>query len=270
MIYPENRYLFTMKDICHACNISRATLIRMEESGFLTPYKIDEHTGYRYYDADNIAQIGQYRILQELGLSRNEITDIYYRNFDAQTFIMHQQEKINNLQKALDKFELIYTKNKNHDISYINLPEVTCYCVSTPISAFDAMETHAFEIYQQIVREGFQINGAEPMFVYFQSSNTSSTNTENQTTLATVCIPIVPNQLDSPNIQTFPACRAFSLIEYGDYPTIIGLIHQAMQEVTTRGLKPIGPARIICLVAAYTGAHISNNDFCYQYALPIE
>ena len=94
MKYPEERYLFTIREAARASGVGRTTLLRMEECGFLTPYRIDEKTGYRYYDAQNIAQIGQYQLLQELDLTRNEITDIYYQNIDMSEFVRAQREKV--------------------------------------------------------------------------------------------------------------------------------------------------------------------------------
>lgn len=46
-----------MKDVVQACGVSRTTLIRMEKSGFLSPYRVDPGTGYRYYDMQNVAAI---------------------------------------------------------------------------------------------------------------------------------------------------------------------------------------------------------------------
>ena len=39
MKFPEERKLFTVKDVSRACGVSRASLIRMEKSGFLKPYR---------------------------------------------------------------------------------------------------------------------------------------------------------------------------------------------------------------------------------------
>ena len=61
MKIPEKRVLFSMKEITNACGVSRSTLLRMEEDGFLKPYKIDPESGYRYYDLQNVAAVGQYQ-----------------------------------------------------------------------------------------------------------------------------------------------------------------------------------------------------------------
>ena len=73
MIFPEDQQLFTVSELARACGVSRSTLIRIEECGVLTPYRVDPDTGYRYYNAYNAAQVGQYLHLQLLGLTREEI-----------------------------------------------------------------------------------------------------------------------------------------------------------------------------------------------------
>ena len=57
MIFPDNRKLFTIKEMTQACGVSRTTLIRMEEDGFLKPYRVDPDSGYRYYDLQNVTEL---------------------------------------------------------------------------------------------------------------------------------------------------------------------------------------------------------------------
>ena len=45
MIFPEDQQLFTISELARACGISRATLIRIEECGILTPCRVNPETG---------------------------------------------------------------------------------------------------------------------------------------------------------------------------------------------------------------------------------
>ena len=87
MNIPEDRHYFTIKEFAKACGLSRTTLIRMEESGFIKPCKVDPVTGYRYYDAVNVTEVAQYKFLQTLDLSRSELTDYYFQRIDSMDFI---------------------------------------------------------------------------------------------------------------------------------------------------------------------------------------
>ncbi len=270
MNYPKNRFLFTIKDISKACGVSRATLLRMEESGFLTPCKVDENTGYRYYDANNIAQIGQYQLLQELGLSRKEITDLYLRRIDIAPFIDEQRQKIHRLQRALNELELRYTKKNELRFSFIELPEITCICQTIPMNSVENLKTIMYDMYQKTFQEGFRINGKEPLFACIANDTLATFNLDDSSTDITLCIPVMNQQASDPRITVLPACYACSLISYGNTSTPPEIVKQFLEEVTRRKLRPIGPLRINLLVAPYTGMHISEDDYCYEYVLPIE
>jgi len=270
MKYPKQRILFTVKDISHACGVSRTTLIRMEECGFLTPYRIDSKTGYRYYDANNIAQIGQYQLLQTFGLSRKEITDFYFQRIDTEDFLKVQRQKINRLQRLLSKLEIRYHRSNNPPLSFAELPEVTCYCKATQDISPEDFETFTYNTYQKMIKEGFQVDGSEPIFVILPDNlHTTSIKNEGQSGV-TICIPVIPPSVPSPNLKTFPACYAFTLIGYGDYSIIPSLFEQLWNEVSARNLKPIGPERLLALVAPYVGEHISPEHFCFECVVPVE
>lgn len=270
MNYPENRFLFTVKDITNSCGISRATLIRMEQSGFLTPYKIDENTGYRYYDTNNIAQIGQYQLLQDLGLSRKEITDLYLRRIDIEPFIEEQRLKINRLQRALNELELRYTKKKDYNFSFTEIPKISCICKTVTFSSMENMETFAYDMYQHVFQEGFHVDGKEPLFAYAPNNMLDFSSFPNPQTDITLCIPVIDDKTNNPRITSFPACYACSLIGYGNYSVITDMAQQLLKEVSQRKLKPIGPLRVNLLVAPYAGMHISEKDYCSELILPIE
>lgn len=269
MIYPENRYEFTINEVSKACDMSRTTLIRLEESGFLTPYRVDPESGYRYYDANNIAQIGQYQLLQKLGLSKKEITDFYYGRIEPASFISTQREKLNRLQRLLNELEIRYAPSSDYLFSYIDLPELTCYCETIQVTNMSMAETVAYDMHQTLTKKGFQPKGTEPIFAIFQSP----LNTEDISSFplgAQLCFPILPSQKEDSHIRTIPGCYAFSVIGHGDYSVIPDLFKRFGEEIVARQLKPAGPPRIISLVAPYVGGHIAPEHFCHELILPIE
>lgn len=79
MSYPVNskNHLFPINYIVTACNISRSTILRLEDEGLLIPSYIDPDSGYRYYSSDNIAQIAGVLRLQNLGFSKKEILEMH-------------------------------------------------------------------------------------------------------------------------------------------------------------------------------------------------
>lgn len=269
MNYPEQRKLFTMKEICHACGVSRTTLIRMEEDGFLKPYRVDPNTGYRYYDLSNVAAVGQYQRLQSVGLSRKEIADLYYERADSDKLLEGLRQKLNLLQRFLYEYELRHDKAKNYSFSYITLPSLTCYCAEITASSFEELETKAYLVHEKCVEEGYRILGSEPLMAMFDDLRTCIDPFASAGKI-TACIPVISDSENDPNLRIVPACEAVSILGFGEYTVIIELWTRLFAEIEKRGLEPAGPARMISLIAPYTGDHYRPDDYCYVCVVPIK
>ena len=70
--------LFTVQQVSRCCGVSRATILRLESKGLLRPALIDEQSGYRYYDNNNISRIMQIQLFLKMGMTYKEI-QLYYR-----------------------------------------------------------------------------------------------------------------------------------------------------------------------------------------------
>ena len=269
MIYPDKRKLFTISEVTRACGVSRATLIRMEESGFMKPFRIDPDTGYRYYDMQNISAIGQYQRLQVIGLSRAEIADLYYGRPDSADVIRSQREKLGRLQQFLDEYEVSHNHEKDLTVSYVNIPELTCYCLKLEPKSIDDIATQAYLNHERCMAEGYRIVGSEPLSVLYADKESIFDPCSPESDI-TMCMAVVPPSGPDPNILTLPATEALTVTGFGGYDAILRLWKRMFEELETRGLEPAGPYRLISLVAYYTGEHVKDNDICSRCVVPIK
>ena len=268
MKYPEDRKLFTINEVARTCGVSRATLIRMEDCGFLKPFRVDEHTGYRYYDADNITSIGQYQLLQSLGLSREQIADVYYQRIDVLTFYKEQRARLSRLFRLLDELETRVDHSKNFTTTFTDFPEITCYCTNFSQSSPENLETIAYDTYGKCIKEGLHIRVTEPLFVIRDDNWNIHTLHENPCDM-TFCIPVSDPVDKNPQLRLFPATRAFTMISFGNYATLPLLCKKFWDEIERRNLTLIGPVRINSLMAPCTGTHIHPDDFCSEIIAPV-
>jgi DNA-binding transcriptional MerR regulator len=272
MQYPEERKLFTVKDVSRACGISRATLLRMEESGFLTPFRVDPDSGYRYYDTGNIAAIGQYQWLQSAGLSRTEIADLYHGRIDSEKFLEEQRRKLEAMRRFVHEFELRYDRSKDHTLSLTTLPATTCYCAEIRgSSSFNESGMLGYLAHERCIAEGYRLLGSEPMSVLREDWSTWAVDPFSDYGF-TICIPVVPGPgwESDQNLRHFPATEALSIIGFGDYSVIPGLWKCLLEEADARGLEPAGLGRLIGLVAPYVGDHVRPDEYCYECVIPIK
>ncbi len=270
MIFPEHIKLFTMKEMCHACGVSRATLLRLEESGFLKPAVTDPETGYRRYSMENVTAVGQYQRLQAIGLSRTEIADLYYERTDSAEFIKAQRQRLNMLQNFLNEYELRHDHSRDHTFSYETLPAVTCYCARIEAGSTAEAAMQAYMIHERCVSEGYRMLGSRPLFSIYDDYSTILL--PEKAFHCTICIPVLPDpDVDmDPDLTAFPETEAFTLLSFGDYKNITDIWKQMIREVEARELEPSGPPRIISLIAPYAGSHYKITDFCLQCVVPVK
>lgn len=269
MFFPEDQQLFTVSELARACGVSRATLIRIEECGVLTPCRVNPETGYRYYNAYNAAQIGQYLLLQSLGLTREEIAEYYYRKTDSTAFLEEQRKRLDRMRRVLEELEIRNRGVPGIFFSYIDLPEQTCFCLEAKSTSPEEGERFFYKAHEQCIRDGFRLLGTEPMFGLSSDDWRIPSVTSGSPPKATACIPVEPQGKSDPRLTVFPAIHAFSGLAYGDYGMIGELTDRFWREIGTRGILPAGPARFYGLSAPYTGNHLNPEHYCYRMVVPV-
>ncbi len=271
MELPENRALFSIREMTKICGISRASLLRLEEDGFLIPCYINPNTGYRYYDMQNVTAVGQYQRLQTIGLSRKEISDIYFERVDCDSFIIDLKQKLAQMQHFLNEYEIRHDRSKSFSIFYTKLPSVTCYCTPIVGSSSEEIALNAFLFHEKCASEGYRLLGSEPLMATYDN-RPSCLNPFNPQSKCTLCIPVFSDSKEDPNLQYFPYTEAISIIGFGSYNNELfnRLWTSLFDEVEKQKLEISGSPRLIYLVAPYTGAHYKPDDFCYECMIPIK
>ena len=269
MKFPENRALFSIKEMSEICGISRASLLRLEEDGILTPYRVNPDTGYRYYDMQNVTAVGQYQRLQTIGMSRKEIADLYYERIDSAAFITELRQKQARLQLFLNEYEMRHDRSKNYSVFYTGLPAVTCYCTPVGGSSLEEVAINSYLAHEKCVTEGYRMLGSEPLMALYDDYDTCLDPLGSQRD-RTLCIPVVADSKNDPKLQYFPYTEAISILGFGSYELLDGLWHRLFDEVKKRHLEPTGSPRLISLIAPYAGAHYTLNDYCFECVIPIK
>ncbi|MCR5024606.1 MAG: MerR family transcriptional regulator [Lachnospiraceae bacterium] len=268
MIFTDQRRLFTSAEVCRACGISRTSLFRLEEIGFLSPYSVNPETGYRYYDLQNITAVGQFQRMQKIGLSKKEIVDVYLEQIDSKEFLKTQRQKLNMMKRFLDEYEYLHDHNRIHSGAFVTFPAVTCYCSDFTAYSTEEAVKHNYIIHERCAREGYQLLGSEPLFAVIDKDAVWE-NLSVSGVHYTICIPVSPDTAPDPNIRSFPETHGFSGIVFGDYSVIPEYSETIRKEIGKRNLKPSGSPRIIMHIGAYAGKHYNPDDFCYEFVIPI-
>ena len=144
-----------------------------------------------------------------------------------------------------------------------------CFCRETELASPEEAERFFFKVCEQCIREGFRLNGTEPLFGLSSDNWQMSSMRSGAPAKTTACIPVEARGKNDPRLRTFPAIHAFSGVAYGNYSFIGELFRRFRQEADARGIRPAGPIRFYGLTAPYTGNHLAPEQYCYRMAAPV-
>ena len=151
----ESSYsLFSIRQAAHTCNLSRSSLIRLEEKGMLTPAHTDAKTGYRYYDNNNISRILQIQKFQRMGFNAEEIISYYKGGGKADELLATLEQKLYVLQQQVEEMRLRSHNVPDMSLSIIELPETIC-CVRKFQGPLIQDKYHAsYDFFHECVEKG--------------------------------------------------------------------------------------------------------------------
>ncbi|MBQ9198711.1 MAG: MerR family transcriptional regulator [Lachnospiraceae bacterium] len=263
--------LYTIREVANICDISRATLLRMEEAGFDTPRYTNPESGFRYYDVMNILKIQRYLSLKRLGVSQKDILAYYNGTLDKQNFLTKIREQLDIAQRCVDEFESSFTERESISYSYYTIPELTCYTFPCPIRQIKKQVEYNYSEIKKMYDAGFKPYPTTPMFIVMPGLDEIYDGTDKEPFESTMCITINPKSIPDPSrVVHIKPRQAFSLIYHGDNDYIMengGKI--LLEEMKKRNLKPAGPLYGINIVGIFFGHEIDPDDYIFRFAIPI-
>lgn len=259
--------LFSISQAAKACNISRSTLIRLENRGLLTPAYTSPKSGRRYYDNNNITRVLEIQKFQAMGFNTEETIPYFSENGNAKELLSILEKKLSVLQDSISEMRLRAHDVPAMEVQMTELPETVC-CVRrcTGLSVKDKYDA-MYDFFHECVKNGYVLS-CQPLFVIrdytdYLEGITPSTPYDFQ-----VCVPVLPEYAPE-NAVRFNVCNALSLLYYGNYSKVEEAFIRLGSEVRKRGLTPAGSVRIIGRVAPYTGREIAPDMYCSQLVLPV-
>lgn len=263
----DTELLFSISQAAKACNLSRSTLLRMEERGLLTPAYIAPGSNRRYYDNYNIARILQIKQFQSMGFDTKETAAYFSQNGEVGELLAILENKLHMLQRSVEEMRLRSMQAPQLSVEIIELPEMVC-CIkkSTGLTVQEKYDT-MYDFYHECICSGYVL-AKEPLLVINERTDYLDGQISSTPYPYQVCVPVLPEKAP-PDAIHFPACKALSVLYYGDYSDVESAWLTLGKEVKERGLTPIAFPRTLGIVAPYTGREINPERYCSRIALPV-
>ena len=115
-------------EVSKAIGITRRIILNYEAKGLLLPDKKEGTAGNRYYTPDSISLIRSIRVLQNLGLSLDEISSYYNGSTDLEPLIERLEALRDGLTQSIEKLKQRTASPAASVIQFLTLPAQTVYC----------------------------------------------------------------------------------------------------------------------------------------------
>lgn len=154
--------LLTIGEMANLNNISTQTLRLYDRIGLLSPYSVDEVTGYRYYHIKQSATLDMIQYMKALGMQLKQIKKQLGRHdIDALENMLERQhtlieEKIwqfnqmrNAVARSLENYKRYRSSPREGVVVIEHIPQRKVYCYDCGINIYD----YGLETYEYILRK---------------------------------------------------------------------------------------------------------------------
>ncbi|MBP5453123.1 MAG: MerR family transcriptional regulator, partial [Lachnospiraceae bacterium] len=143
----------TIKEFAALVECNPQTLRYYDKENLLKPVKVDEWTGYRYYEAEQALDFIKIKNLQNAGFTIDEIKKL--ANADNETILAAFDEKIREQKEKLNKTIEISKSYQNEMIMMKNKLEALKKMIDGSMATFDPVKEFGIDkqTYDEISKE---------------------------------------------------------------------------------------------------------------------
>jgi len=232
----DNKNLFSIGEIAKAVGITRKTILGYETKGLIEPDKKEGSTGNRYYTIDTFTKVRTIRILQNLGLTLDEIREYYNGTTDLQPMIQRLEKMRDELNLTIEKLKE-RTREKGGDIKEITIEPQTVYCrvynatsVADKTNLLRDTALEAMRLYETDTRKR----------LYFTEYSSKSPMDINY------CVAI-PDGCEGEYVKVLPELKGISFFHHGAYEEIPEARKRLISYAEENNLKLSGVFRNVYL-----------------------
>lgn len=234
--------LFSINTLARTCNVSRATLLRMEQDGLLKPAYVNEDNSYRYYDCKSVAEVIRVINYQQLGFTKKEIAHIYNNPDSVRESLALLREHYEFVLRELEDLNLKIYDEKDIKIRETEISSGYYFrkC-SKIIYSPEHVRRMALSGLQDFVSNKMIGTGHKSMLLYVDDENCRGELDHKEHN----CTMLIPTQKsDNENVIYQESFKALTLVCQYNYYKSEALFDMLWNEAIHKGLTPVGPVKI--------------------------
>ena len=240
--------LFTIAQAANACNVSRSTLLRMEEEGLLTP-ALHEDGKYRYYSTENIMQAMQINAFHRMGLTRREIRPVFETPAEIDEIVTRLETMRDNLDSAITELKKRTLQDSSSVVELLNIPETLCYTRIYDVEGgrYD-LGQYLKETIEEAIRAGCRLNWDRRPFMRVNRPDLAEGVFRPGIYRYHICVPVLNQPKGCEAIRAVQPRRILSVTWHGRVTDLVDHTLTLAADARARGLTPTGWFHVIQLI----------------------
>ncbi|MBO1582001.1 MULTISPECIES: MerR family transcriptional regulator [Bacillus] len=238
--------MFRIGDFSKLNKISIKTLRYYDEIDLLKPQKIDNHTGYRYYSAQQIPRLHRILALKDVGFSLQEISILLDDEATKHEMFLKKTHEIKieirKKEEQLLRLQTVFTRTQEE--KSMNYHIVTKQIEPIQVAAINEKLNSALkqsELWGELINhiDKHHVKRNAPIAIY-------NTSTKEDTIHLKVCMPITKNIQETENIkiEQLPVIeQAACIIHKGTNDTLTNAYTAVQQWIEQNQYEVTGPVR---------------------------
>lgn len=206
----NEKRLMSIGEVSRAIGITRRIILNYEAKGLLTPDKKEGTSGNRYYSPDSISRIRSIRVLQNLGLSLDEIYAYYNETTDLMPLIRRLETLRDELTMNIEKLKQRAGSPSAPQFQVLTLPAQTVYCRKGSPRTLEERKEFLREVFMDAIHL-YGSDGSHRMF--FTEYAFEQPQTIN-------CCISVPPASTGENVIQLPEHKALCVFYHGCYESL--------------------------------------------------
>ena len=253
----KNEKMLSVGEVAKSLGITRRIIINYEDKGLILPDIKEGDVGNRYYTMDTFTRIRTIRVLQNMGLTLDEIRGYYDDSTDLTPMLGRLETLRDELNLNIEKIRERINTRDEPKIHMVTLPEQTIYRRVHRDITVEEKKEHLRDIVLIAVRE-YGTDTSKRM--YFTEISLDAPE------LVSYCAAVPPGSKGE-FIAELPETQAICMYHHGAYETIPAVRERLICYARENNLKLSGKSRHIYLEGP--PHHKDVRKYITQVALPL-
>ena len=263
----DKKDLFLITEVANAVSLSRSTIMRLQDRGLIEPKYVDEESGRRYYDINDIQRLLKIRELKEGGFSDDDVSAYFDRDHDEAYLYERLDNDLIDLKRHLAILKERYPY-QYHGYKEVEMADMLCVYKEYYGMSYDDRFNALYEFFMEGVSKGYRY-AAKPMFIIDMRDLKDGIALDEKRTFY-ACIPILDTKVPKEAVK-IEGFKALTTYYYGPYTDDAKSIWQGLfDEAYKRGYDPKGQVIINSLIGPNTGRKIDEANYVTQFIIPID